>query len=132
MTVVNFVLGIEYIFLFYFLALYSTYLALDVIALFTLPRYMQSRVMSDLPQSGSGFDLPISIVLAAYNEEAIIVSSVRSLLQLTYSEFELVIANDGSKDQTLEALKHEFKLVPFPEAYRCRLPTSLIHGIYIS
>ena len=132
MTVVNFILGIQYIFLLYFLALYATYLGLDLISLLVLPRYMQSRVMSDLPQSGSGFDLPISICVAAYNEEATIVASVRSLLQLSYSEFELVIANDGSKDQTLEVLKREFKLVHFPEAYRSRLPSTPLRGIYVS
>ncbi|HJZ81947.1 MAG TPA: glycosyltransferase family 2 protein, partial [Pyrinomonadaceae bacterium] len=132
MTVVNFILGIQYIFLLYFLALYTTYFGLDLISLLVLPRYMHSRVMSDLPQSGSGFDLPISICVSAYNEEATIVASVRSLLQLSYSEFELVIANDGSKDQTLEVLKREFKLVHFPEAYRSRLPSTPLRGIYVS
>src|SRR6185295_10696943 len=58
--------------------------------------------------------------------------SVQSLLQLNYSEFEVVVANDGSKDDTLEVLKREFGLVPFPEAYRIRLPTAAVHGIYVS
>jgi cellulose synthase/poly-beta-1,6-N-acetylglucosamine synthase-like glycosyltransferase len=132
MTIVNFILAIEYVFLLYFLALYSGYLGLDIISLFTLPRYMQLRVMSELPQSCSGFDLPISIVVAAYNEAAVIVASVQSLLQLNYSEFELVIANDGSKDDTLEVLKREFGLVLFPEAYRIRIKTTAVRGIYQS
>ena len=132
MTLAHFIQGIEYVFLLYFLALHAGYLSLNIIALLTLPRYMQSRVLADLPQSTSGFDLPISIVVAAYNEEAVIVSSIRSLLQLTYSEFELVIGNDGSKDGTLEVLKREFKLVRFPEAYRIRLPSAPVRGIYLS
>jgi len=132
MTLVHFLLGIEYVFLLYFLALHAGYLSLNIIALFTLPRYMQSLVLTELPQSATGFDLPISIVVAAYNEAAVIVASVQSLLQLNYAEFELVIANDGSKDDTVEVLKREFGLVLFPEAYRVRIKTAPIRGIYLS
>ena len=123
---------IEWLFVSYFILLYGGYLTLNFIALFALPRYMQLRIIHELPQTATEFDIPISIVLAAYNEEALIVSSVRSLLQLTYSEFELVIGNDGSKDETLEVLKREFKLIRFPEAYRVRLPTAPVRGIYVS
>jgi cellulose synthase/poly-beta-1,6-N-acetylglucosamine synthase-like glycosyltransferase len=132
MTLVHFLLGIEYVFLLYFLALHGGYLSLNIIALFTLPRYMQSQVLTELPQSATGFDLPISICVPAYNEAAVIVASVQSLLQLNYSEFELVITNDGSKDDTVEVLKREFGLVLFPEAYRIRIKTAPVRGIYLS
>lgn len=41
MTVVNFILAIEYVFLLYFLGLYTSYFLLNLISLLTLPRYMQ-------------------------------------------------------------------------------------------
>jgi glycosyltransferase involved in cell wall biosynthesis len=65
----------------------------------------------------------------AYNEEATIAASVRSMLQLTYSEYEVVVVNDGSKDATLDVLKREFGLLPFPEAYRRLIPTKEIRAI---
>src|SRR5262245_30440397 len=114
MSVVNFILGIEYVFLLYFLGLYAAYLGLNLVSLFTLPRYMHLHVLGDLPKRYSEFELPISLIVPAYNEQALIVSSLRSLLQLSYSEFELVVINDGSKDETLEVLKREFQLEPFP------------------
>jgi cellulose synthase/poly-beta-1,6-N-acetylglucosamine synthase-like glycosyltransferase len=132
MRVIYFILAVELIFLLYFLGLYTGYLVLNLISLFTLPRYMRSRVVNEFPQSYSGFDLPISVIVPAYNEAAVIVSSIRSLLQLSYSEFELVVVNDGSKDETLEVLKREFNLVTFPEAYRIRLPTQPIKAVYLS
>ena len=60
MTLVNILLGIECVFLLYFLTLHTGYLLLNVIAMLTLPRYMQSRVLAELPQSTSGFEIPIS------------------------------------------------------------------------
>src|SRR5215467_10689944 len=123
MILVRFILGIEYVFLLYFFCLYAGYLGLNLVALFTLPRYMQLHVAGDFPEKYTDFDPPISIIVPAYNESACIATSVRSLLQLQYSEFELVVLNDGSKDETLDVLKREFKLAPFPEAYRIRLPS---------
>lgn len=57
---------------------------------------------------------------------------MRSVLQLTYTEFEIIVINDGSNDETLEVLKQEFSLLPFPEAYRIQLPTEKVRGIYRS
>ena len=68
----------------------------------------------------SGLEPAISILVPAYNEEATIAASVRSMLQLTYSEFEIIVINDGSKDGTLEVLQREFALQPFPEALRAQ------------
>jgi len=132
MTVSHITTAIEFVFMLYFIGLNAVYLGLNVISLFTVPRYMELRALRELPQVYSGLEPPISIIAPAYNEQAIIVTSIRSLLQLNYPEFELVVVNDGSKDETLEVLKREFKLVLFPEAYRDRLPTKPVRAIYRS
>jgi cellulose synthase/poly-beta-1,6-N-acetylglucosamine synthase-like glycosyltransferase len=56
----------------------------------------------------------ISILAPAYNEEATIEDSVRSLLALYYANLEIVVVNDGSKDNTVEVLRRVFELVPIP------------------
>ena len=132
MTVAHIITAIEFVFMLYFIVLNAVYLGLNVISLFTVPRYMEMRALRDLPQVYSGLEPPISIIAPAYNEQAIIVTSMRSMLQLNYPEFELVVVNDGSKDETLEVLKREFKLVLFPEAYRDRLPSKPVRAIYRS
>lgn len=129
---VHVIFAIEFVFLLYFIGLNAGYLGLNLISLFTVPRYMQLHVLGNLPPIYSGLEPAISIVAPAYNEQACIVTSVRSLLQLNYPEFELVIVNDGSKDETLEVLKQEFKLARFPEAYRNRLLSKPVRGIYLS
>lgn len=75
---------------------------------------------------------PVSILAPAYNEQAGIVESVRSLLKLSYGEYEVVVINDGSKDQTLERLIQEFDLVPSRRVYRPAIATQPVRGIYRS
>lgn len=59
----------------------------------------------------------ISIVAPAFNEEVIIVDSVHSLLSLDYPNFEVIIVNDGSKDETLPLLIENFDLEEVPYYY---------------
>jgi len=50
--------------------------------------------------SQSKFSPFISIVIPAYNEGVNLRTSVESLLKLNYSSYEIIIVNDGSKDNT--------------------------------
>ena len=43
---------------------------------------------------------PITILVPAYNEGAVIQGSIRSLLQLDYPRYEILVIDDGSKDDT--------------------------------
>src|SRR5690554_4936379 len=53
---------------------------------------------------------PVSILVPSYNEELTILESVQSLLSLNYPDFEVIVVNDGSNDQTLHVLIEQFKL----------------------
>ena len=54
------------------------------------------------------------------------------MLQVEYPDYEVIVVNDGSTDDTLQKLIDEFNLRPFPEAYRQRVPCKEIRGIYKS
>jgi len=43
---------------------------------------------------------PVDIIMAAYNEEAVIERSIRSILKSTYRNYRLIVVDDGSKDKT--------------------------------
>ncbi len=47
----------------------------------------------------------ISVVIPAYNEEENIVSTIRSVLQNSYSRREVIVVNDGSTDNTAARVK---------------------------
>jgi poly-beta-1,6-N-acetyl-D-glucosamine synthase len=45
---------------------------------------------------------PVSIILPAYNEGAVIDSAISSLLALDYPRYEIIVVDDGSADDTAE------------------------------
>lgn len=55
-----------------------------------------------------GYRPSVSVIIAAYNEEKVIVRTIQSVLDNGYSDFELVVVNDGSKDATLAVLEESF------------------------
>lgn len=73
---------------------------------------------------------PLSIVIPAYNEEAGIADSIRSMSIVQYPRFEIIVVNDGSTDRTLEDLIDAFQLEKVRIPYRPDLPTEEILGIY--
>ncbi|HSN67717.1 MAG TPA: glycosyltransferase, partial [Thermoanaerobaculia bacterium] len=77
--------------------------------------------------------LPSVAVLApAYNESATCRESVRAMLALRYPHHEVIVINDGSKDDTLQVLIDEFKLYRSARRPTGNLATKPIRGIYES
>ena len=127
-----FALLIQRLIFFYFVGINLGYFSLNLISLFAIMRYTRERVLNKLPMVYSGFELPISLLVPAYNEEANVSESLRSLLQLSYSEYEVVVINDGSKDKTLEVLKADFGLILYAESIPGQLETKAVRGVYHS
>ncbi|KZO01818.1 glycosyltransferase family 2 protein [Pseudobacillus badius] len=75
---------------------------------------------------------PVSILVPAYNEEAGIYNSVRSLLSIYYPEYEVIVINDGSTDKTAETMIEAFQMVKINFVVRTRIPVAEINGIYRS
>jgi cellulose synthase/poly-beta-1,6-N-acetylglucosamine synthase-like glycosyltransferase/peptidoglycan/xylan/chitin deacetylase (PgdA/CDA1 family) len=56
----------------------------------------------------SAFRPPVSAIIAAYNEEKVIVRTVESVLRNGYDDLEVIVVDDGSRDATLEVLRRNF------------------------
>jgi cellulose synthase/poly-beta-1,6-N-acetylglucosamine synthase-like glycosyltransferase len=132
MTTATLIAWAQWVFLTYFLLLNGGYILLNFLSLFGMRAYFRGSSVDSLPKAYSEYELPISILVPAHNEAATIVASVRALLQLRYPEYEIVVVNDGSRDDTLDVLIREFGLVAFPEAYRRRIPTQPVNAVYLS
>ena len=74
--------------------------------------------------------VPISILVPAHDEEKTVVQTIKSLLALEYSTYEIIIINDGSKDRTLRVLMRAFGLKRITFPIKAKLDTRPIRGIY--
>lgn len=124
---------IEATILIYFLLLQVMNLQLLVLSAIELGR-ARSRRLPELDAVLLSQDRtpPIAIIAPAYNEEVTIVDSVRAFLHLEYPNFNVVVVNDGSKDNTLAVLKDRFKLVKMKSVYRRELQCNDILAVYRS
>jgi cellulose synthase/poly-beta-1,6-N-acetylglucosamine synthase-like glycosyltransferase len=131
--VVQAVVAFDVFVLFYFLALNTSYLVLFLVSLREVLRFVRRTFFSDYRQiMQSGMTWPISIVVAAHNEEKTIIATVRSLMMVSYGEFEIIVVNDGSTDETNERLVEAFGLRRIDKVYRRSLTTRPVHAVYAS
>ncbi len=130
---VNIVLGFNIAAFSYFIAINIIYFGLLFISYFSVLRYrrrIQHEQWRRIIQSP--LTVPVSIIAPAYNEELTIAESVKSLLMLEYPLFEVIVVNDGSKDNTLPKLKAAFNLHPIPADIEEKLVCEQILGVYRS
>ncbi len=117
----------------YFVVLNTTYLFTSVTAFRSLRRYslrLKTVDVDELIRSGAA--LPVTIVAPAYNEQATIEEVARGLLTLEYPDYEVIIVNDGSTDETLQRLIRAFELRPAARFPSANIPTAQVRGTYRS
>lgn len=132
MTVDAVVYAIEVSLFCYFFATNATYLATTAIALANLRDFVRLHRADPVRFVYSEREPPVTVLVPAYDEEEGILETVASLLAQRYSQYEVVVVNDGSTDATLALLTEAYALEPFPEAQRAVLATKPVRGVYRS
>lgn len=74
----------------------------------------------------------LSILAPAYNEGANIVENVKSLLSIHYNNYEVIIINDGSKDDSLQKLIDVYHLQKVEYFIGNDIKTKPVKGVYKS
>lgn len=115
------------------ITIFSSYLLLGVFSAMALRKYLRknsyinynSLVLSPLSPK-------ISIIAPAYNESRTIIDNVRTLLSLYYNNFEVILVNDGSKDDTFQKVAESYELEKVNYFFDYRIPCERIKGVYKS
>ncbi len=88
--------------------------------------FRQKRLKNTLPND---YHLPITVIVPAHNEEVTVVQTVRSLLSMEATSYEIIVVDDGSSDQTAQVLIDAFHLRqvyrPIQKRIPCRPETSV-------
>lgn len=113
--------------------LYSSVALLLIFVLFytwliTLGMVHQKRMEIKRPKPlPKDYQPSVSVVVAAHNESQVIESTVKNLLNLDYPDFELLIVDDRSTDDTVDQIKALQQQLGLPSnlKYYCRPEDSL-------
>lgn len=111
-------------------------------SMFTLMGYLSTRNSIHYKNKNSFVDLSkvmasplapsITIIAPAYNEGMTIVENIRSLLSLRYVNYEVMVVNDGSKDDTLQKMIKAYDLEKIDFKVDPNLKSKPIRGVYKS
>jgi cellulose synthase/poly-beta-1,6-N-acetylglucosamine synthase-like glycosyltransferase len=119
--------------IFYVFSINAIYFCLIVLGFFALRRHNARLSAEEFDALLRSPLVPgISVLAPAYNEALTIRESVRGMLKLRYPNHEVIVINDGSKDDTLKILIEEFKLYRSGRAPTGGIATKPIRAIYES
>ncbi|MCR6098668.1 glycosyltransferase family 2 protein [Salipaludibacillus agaradhaerens] len=90
----------------------------------------QEEYVEELASNKDTF--PVSVLIPAYNEEVGIYTTVRSMLGLNYPQYEIIVIDDGSKDNTSGKVIEEFKMTEIDVALRKYFDTKDVTKAYQS
>ena len=113
--------------------IFVSYVILAAISAVTLRNYLRKNSYVDYNSIILAPMLPtISVIAPAYNETKSIVENIRALLSLYYSDFEVIVVNDGSTDDTLKKIIKAYDMVRVNYEFDYRIPCERIKGVYKS
>lgn len=96
-------------FFLYYLLIYATFLTVS--AIYATIKMYNSEKLERLNNKLEHKDYyPMYITIPAYNEELTIIDTVNNLLKLNYPCFEIIVIDDGSKDNTKNLVIDTFNL----------------------
>jgi len=115
------------------LTIMSSYIVLGSISIFSLRKYLKENSFVNYQVILNSEMAPrLSLIAPAYNEGFTIEENVQSLLSLNYNNFEVIVVNDGSRDNTLQLLINAYALEPVNSKVTEHIPTKPINQVYKS
>lgn len=119
--------------LFFAYSIMSSYVLLSLISVFSMRNYIRSNGFVDYQVILNSDLAPrLSLLAPAYNEALTIEENVQSLLSLNYNNYEVIVINDGSKDNTLDLLIEAYDLEGVDSKINGQLTTKHVNKVYKS
>ena len=66
------------------------------------------RLRKPRTQASSGYNPRVAVLIPAYNEETVIVRTIRSVLNSDYQNLHIIVIDDGSSDRTFEVARDAY------------------------
>lgn len=124
---------INIVFLVFTLVLFVLFTAMGYLSSRSSIHYRNKNSVGDISRiMASPLSPSITIIAPAYNEGLTIVENIRSLLSLHYVNYEVMVVNDGSKDDTLQKMIDAYDLERVEREIDPQWRSKPIRGVYKS
>ncbi|WP_088341165.1 glycosyltransferase family 2 protein [Robiginitalea sediminis] len=124
---------INIVFLVFTLVLFLLFTAMGYLSSRSSIHYRNKNSVGDISRiMASPLSPSITIIAPAYNEGLTIVENIRSLLSLHYVNYEVMVVNDGSKDDTLQKMIDAYDLQRVEREIDPQWRSKPIRGVYKS
>lgn len=122
-----------FLILLYAIFIMGSYLILSFLSVVHLKDYLKKNSFVNYQILLSSEYAPaLSLIAPAYNEGMTIEENVKSLLSLSYNNYQVIVVNDGSKDNSMELLIKTYDLMPSNIPYDEKIATKKVKAIYQS
>lgn len=119
--------------LIYYLSLQGFYLLFILLSAWQVRKHKGGVTYAEFRRiAHSPLTTPVSLIIPAHNEAAIIANTVRNALMENYPHYEVIVVNDGSTDNTLGELVDAFHLRRVERYDPVHIETRKIRGVYRS
>ncbi len=123
----------KWLFFIYFLTLAASYIVMMYVSRLAIIDHKRVNSFIDYDTIlDSPVQPSLSIIAPAYNECKTIVENINSLLSMKYLNYEVIIVNDGSTDETMEFIIPAFELEKIEYNYTASIETKTVLSIYKS
>ncbi len=117
----------------YSVTLLASYIFIGLYSIGETRKHLRKSSFTDYNLLASSTFAPsVSILAPAYNEGANIIENVRSLLSIHYNHLELIVINDGSKDDSMQKLIDAYDLEEVEFLYHEHIPAKKVKAVYKS
>ena len=117
----------------YSVVLLLSYVLIGLYSIGETQKHLRKNAFTDFRVLAASIHAPtVSILAPAYNEGLNIVENVRSLLSIYYTNLEVIIINDGSKDDSLAKLIEAYDLEKIDFFIQQQIDTKEVRGVYKS
>ncbi len=130
-AVILFILGFNYFVGVYFAVINAFYTMLLGVSLIVILRHIRRIKYAPVRDYRASPETPpVSIIIPVFNEEHVVIKSIRSALAANYPSFEVIVVNDGSTDKTLLTVIDAFGMTRVDRVNRGSLGTRTVRGYY--
>lgn len=100
-------------------------------AIYRMEEYRERRnIVKNVLDNKIATNLPVSIIIPAYNEQACICDTIESLLQEDYPSLEIIVVDDGSTDHTVTTVVEKYQLDEAELVNKHNLTTKPVYRYY--